>query len=199
MKSLSPAQETLTAHIRKLVDLSEEQMKLVLDAFAERKIKVRQYILQAGDVCSQETFVVSGCLRACYPDEKGEDHVVQFALAEWWISDFYSLQNGTPARYNIDALEDSLLMQVEKKKLDQLLIDVPVMNTFFRIKMEKAFISLQERVLARMSKTVEERYLEFAKRYPVILQHVPQHQVASYLGMSPESLSRIRKNLAGKK
>jgi CRP-like cAMP-binding protein len=154
--------------------------------------------VQEGDVCRFETFVNKGCLRAYHIDEKGQEHIAQFAIEGWWISDMYSFLTATPARFNVDALEDSELLCIDKLSLEELYIQVPKFERFFRIILQNAFIAHQQRIIANMSKTVEEHYLDFMNYYSQLEQRVPQHQVASYLGITPESLSRIRRQLTEK-
>jgi len=176
--------------------LSDEEFNHFISLAKQRKIRKKQYILQAGDVCRYESFVISGCLRAYYVDDKGQEHILQFAVEDWWIGDMHSFLTETPATYNIDALEESELLQLDKASLEKLYKLVPQFERFFRIKIQNAFIHLQQRIIASMSETAEQRYLQFIEKYAELEQRLPQHQVASYLGITPEFLSRIRKNLA---
>jgi CRP-like cAMP-binding protein len=163
-----------------------------------RTFRKRQYVLQAGDVCESEYYVFKGCLRAYLVNEKGEEHIVQFAVEDWWVGDMYSFLTETPAKLNIETVEESTLLLIAKKDMEELYREIPKLERFFRILVQNAFIALQERVLDAMSKNVEQRYIEFHRKYPQIEQRVPQHMIASFLGATPEFLSRIRKNLSRK-
>jgi CRP-like cAMP-binding protein len=190
--------ELILQHISKYIKLTEEEKDYFISVLQVKRLRKKQYLVQEGDVCRFESFVNKGCLRVYHIDEKGQEHIAQFAIEEWWISDMYSFFTGTPARLNVDALEDSELFCIDKSSHEELLLQVPKFERFFRIILQNAYISHQQRIIANMSKTAEERYLEFNERYPQLEQRVPQHQVASYLGITPESLSRIRKQLAEK-
>lgn len=185
--------ERLLANIRQRIELSEEEAAYFCSLMQRRTLRKRQYLLQEGDVCRYEFFVNSGCLRAYTIDDKGTEHVLQFAVEDWWIGDMHSFITQTPARLAIDALEDSEVFYLDKAAWDGLFQRVPRFERFFRILLQRAFITLQERVVSGMSDTAEERYRRFRDRYPQLEQRVPQRQIASYLGITPESLSRIRR------
>jgi CRP-like cAMP-binding protein len=190
--------ELILQHISKYIQLTEEENDYFISVLQVKRLRKKQYLVQEGDVCRFETFVNKGCLRAYYVDEKGQEHIAQFAIEGWWISDMYSFFTGTPAHLNVDALEDSEFFCIDKASHEELLLQVPKFERFFRIILQNAYVAHQQRIIANMSKTAEERYLEFLERYPQLEQRVPQHQVASYLGITPESLSRIRKQLAAR-
>jgi CRP-like cAMP-binding protein len=147
-------------------------------------------------ISRQETFVTRGCLRAYYVNDKGEEHIAQFAVEDWWIGDMYSFLTDTPSTLSIEALEECELLQIDRPGLEDLYVKLPKMERFFRIIIQNAFIAAQKRVISSMSKTADERYLDFIKKYPNIEQRIPQYQVAAYLGVTPEFLSRIRKKFA---
>ncbi len=182
-------------NISKHIQLTQEETDYFISVLQIKKLRKKQFLVQEGDVCRYETFVNKGCLRAYHVDEKGQEHIAQFAVEEWWISDMYSFLTSTPAYLNVDALEDSELLCIDKPSLEELYLHVPKFERFFRIILQNAFIAHQQRILANMSKNAEDRYLEFIERYPQLEQRVPQHQIASYLGITPESLSRVRKQL----
>jgi CRP-like cAMP-binding protein len=188
--------DLILKNISRFISLTTEEEQYFISLLKPRKLRKKQYIVQAGDVARYECFVNKGCLRAYSIDDKGQEHIVQFAIEDWWISDMYSLVSGLPAIYNVDALEDSELLLIEKENIELLYNTVPKFERFFRIIIQNSFISLQRRVLENMSIPAEERYLLFMQRYAKIEQRLPQHQVASYLGITPESLSRIRRQLA---
>ncbi len=191
--------DLLRAHILKRVELSDEDIGIATAFFIPKKIRHGQFLLHAGDRCKYLAFVGKGCLRQYYIDARGQEHVVQFAIEDWWISDMQSTLSGCPATYNIDALEDSELLLFERSRLDELCAKVPVFERFFRLLLEGAFVAKERRIAAAISLSAEQQYLGMIETYPKIVQRVPQHQIASYLGITPQSLSRIRKELSDPK
>lgn len=184
-------------YVSRYITLSEEEEAFFISVLKHKKLRKKQYLLQAGDVCRHECFVLSGCLRSYYVDEQGQEHVVQFSVENWWTSDLASFISGKPATYNIDALEDSEVLQIEKNDLEQLYVQVPKFDRMFRVLLQNAFVAQQERTAQSLSLSAQEQYLNFIKKYPDVEQRVPNHQIASYLGITPESLSRIRKQYSG--
>ena len=191
--------DLLRSHILSRIDLSDEEFTRCTAFFIPRKLRKRQFLLQEGEVCRSIAFVVKGCLRCYSVDDKGEEHIIQFAIEDWWISDPYSMLTGEPTEYNIDALEASELLLLEKHSEEKLLKEIPRFERLFRLLLENRFVANQRRINAALSISAEERYLGFLKAYPAIAQRVPQSQIASYLGITPQSLSRIRKEISGKK
>ena len=190
--------DRILQNINRFITLTEEEKIYFISLLQVKKLRKRQYLLQEGDVSRNEYFVTKGCLRTYYIDDRGIEHVVQFAIEDWWINDMYSFLTQKPARYTIDALEDSEVVYFDKSVQETLFAKVPKFERFFRLLLQNAFISLQERILSGMSQTAEERYIDFINKYPRFEQRLPQHQVASYLGITPESLSRIRKKRSEK-
>mgnify|MGYP002785428998 CR=1 FL=1 len=163
-----------------------------------KRLRKKQFLLQEGEVCHYECFVNSGCLRHYYLSANGQQHIMQFAVADWWIGEQSSFLTNEPSKYFIDVLEDAEVLLISKTELETLYARVPKFERFFRIAFQNSYVALQRRILAGLNQTAEERYLDFINRYPDIEQKVPQHQLAAYLGIKPESLSRIRKQLSGK-
>ncbi|WP_407527880.1 Crp/Fnr family transcriptional regulator [Lacibacter sp. MH-610] len=163
-----------------------------------KRLRKKQFLLQEGEVCHYECFVNSGCLRHYYLSANGQEHIMQFAVADWWIGEQSSFLTDEPSKYFIDVLEDAEFLLISKTDLETLYTRVPKFERFFRIAFQNSYVALQRRILAGLNQTAEERYLDFINRYPDIEQKVPQHQLAAYLGIKPESLSRIRKQLSGK-
>ncbi len=192
MPVLTPNYDLLLAHVGRYIELSPQEKEIFLSLIQFRRIRKRQYIVQQGAVNLYETFVNKGCLRTFYIDDHGKEYLVQFAVEDWWTGDLKSFLTQSPADYYVEALEDSEVIQIEFAALEELYERVPKFNKFFRILLQRAFIAFQQRLVSTYSKTAEERYLEFVKRYPNIEQRVPQYMVASYLGFTPEFLSRIR-------
>lgn len=191
--------ERILQNVSRFIELTEEEKQYFLSILQTKRLRKRQYLLQEGDISRNEYFVNKGCLRTYYIDAKGSEHVVQFAIEDWWINDMYSFLTQQPARYTIDALENTEVVFIDKKSWEELFNKVPKFERFFRLLLQNAFIVNQERIIAAMSRTAEERYLDFIERYPQFEQRIPQNQIASYLGITPESLSRIRKQRTEKR
>jgi CRP-like cAMP-binding protein len=188
--------ELLQKHIARRINLTEEEFDRCMKYFIPKKLRKHQFLLQEGDVCRSIAFVSKGCLRCYSVDEKGEEHIVQFAIEDWWISDPYSVLTSEPSIYNIDALEDSELLLLEKHAEERLLVEIPKFERLFRLLLESRFVATQRRISESLSTSAEERYLSFLKTYPEISRRVAQAHIASYLGITPQSLSRIRKDLS---
>jgi CRP-like cAMP-binding protein len=187
--------DVLLKNLTKYINLTEEERQVVLSHFSPKKFRKHQYILQEGDITRHETFIVSGLTRTYEVDDKGQEHVVQFGLEDWWVGDLYSFLTETPTVYNIDCLEETDVLQITKPNLEELYQLVPKLERHFRIILQNAFIASTRRVSSTLIKSAAERYDEFIARYPQIEQRVPNHQIASYLGITPQSLSRIRGKL----
>lgn len=181
------------------VNLTEEEEALIKTYLTPKKLRKKQYLLQETDVCKFMAFVEKGALRAYSVDENGKEHIIQFALEGWTISDLYSFLTGEPATYNIDAIEDSELVLISKAAHEELLQKLPKYETYFRIQITGAYIAMQKRLTSIISSPLEERYKNLTALYPSIVERVPQHMIASYMGLQPETLSRIRKKIATKK
>lgn len=185
--------ESILKNVSQHIKLTKEEEKFFISLLKHRKLRKRQYLLQAGDVSRYENFVAKGLLRAYTVDAKGQEHIAMFAMEGWWTSDLYSFLTNTPASQHIDALEDSEVFSIEKPDLEKLYEAVPKFERFFRILLQNAFVANQNRILASISETAEQQYLNFIKKYPSLEQRIPQHQIASFLGITPETISRIRK------
>jgi CRP-like cAMP-binding protein len=189
----------LRSHILEKVNLSDKEFALATTFFVPKKVRKRQFLLQEGDVCKSLIFVSKGCLRCYSVDSKGEEHIVRFAIEGWWISDIQSFLTGKPSTNSIDAIEDSELLLIEKAYYDNLCNVVPSLAQYYKILLENNNSAAQSRIADLISTSAEDRYLKFVNTYPEIVQRVPQSQIASYLGITPQSLSRIRKELSEKK
>ena len=191
--------ELLLQKFDEKIRLTEEEKELSKTFFIPKKLRKRQYLLQEGDVCKYVAFVEKGILRSYTVDERGNEHIVQFAFEGWWIADQFSFLTGEVSTYNIDALEDCELLLLSKSAEDQLLQKLPAFERYFRILLQNNLISTQRRLVSSLSHTAEEKYSDLITSCPTIPQRVPQHMMASYLGITPETLSRIRKQLSMKK
>ena len=190
--------DKLLTYVSRHISLTAEETAFFTSLLKTRLLRKRQYLLQAGDVSRNEYFVNSGCLRSYSIDDKGMEHVVQFAIEDWWINDMYSFLTQTPATLFLEAMEDTEVIMLDRAAYEELMHKVPKFERMFRIILQNAFIAQQRRIIENMSLPAHERYLLFQQRYPQFEQRLPQHQVASYLGITPESLSRIRRQLAEK-
>jgi CRP-like cAMP-binding protein len=181
-----------------IVPLTPEEENIIKNYLKPKKIRKKQYLLQEADVCKHIAFVEKGALRAFTVSEKGSEHIIQFAIEGWLISDLYSFLTGEPATYNIEALENSELLLTSTAAHEELLQKLPKYETYTRTQITGAYIAMQRRLTSIISLPLEERYKYFNSLYPDIVQRVPQHMIASYMGLTPETLSRVRKRLAQK-
>jgi CRP-like cAMP-binding protein len=191
--------EVFFEHINKKVALTEEDKALIRTYLLPKKVRRKQYLLQEGDICKNIFFVEKGALREYTVDENGREHILQFALEGWAISDLFSFLTGEPATYTIDAIEDSELVLISRSSHDEMLLKIPKYETFTRLNITGAYLAMQRRLTSTAVATVEERYEAFISLYPQIAERVPQHMIASYLGLTPETLSRVRKRLSQNK
>jgi CRP-like cAMP-binding protein len=178
--------------------ISDADFSVVSGVFTPRKLRRRQYFLQAGEVCKYFAFVLKGALRQYSVDEKGQEHIMNFAVENWWVGDRESFVMLTPSKYNIDALEDCQLLLITNAQLQDLLHTVPAIATMVREMDQRNFIATQKRLHASIGYSAEERYGELLREHPGYLQRFPQHMIASYLGISPETLSRVRNKVLHK-
>jgi len=190
---VEPIHTNILKHINKVIELSEDEKQEFVSILEERKVSKKDFLIQPGDFVDSEYYVVSGCLEAYYLDESGNPHIIQFAVEDWWISDFEAFFNETSAKLHVVCIEDSLLLGINKAALEILYKRIPKFERFFRIKTTSAFVALRSRVLSTLQKSSKDRYIEFCETYPNIEKRVTNYSIANYLGIKPESLSRIRK------
>jgi CRP-like cAMP-binding protein len=181
------------------VKLTDKEKEVCRSFFTPKKLRKKQYLLQEGDVCKFIAFVEKGFMRSYTIDEKGNEHIMQFAFEGWWIADQLSFLTGEISAYNIDALEDCELLLLSRQAEEEMMQSVPKLERYFRILLQKSLINTQRRLAGTLSLTAEERYNDLIISCPTIQQRVPQHMMASYLGITPETLSRIRKLMTVKK
>jgi CRP-like cAMP-binding protein len=191
--------EVLLNNISEKIVLTTEEQEQLKTYFTPKKLRKRQYLLQEHDVCKYLAFTEKGLLRLYSVDDKGLEHMMQFALEGWWIVDTYSFLTGEPSRFNIDALDDAELLMINKDNFEEMMDALPKMERYFRILFQNNIIAKERRLESSISYGAEERYQQFAQANPTIVQRVPQNLIASYLGITPETLSRIRRNLANRK
>ncbi|KAB1232300.1 Crp/Fnr family transcriptional regulator [Chryseobacterium viscerum] len=187
--------DLLLKNINQYIHLSEEDFKQFVKPFEYKKFKKKEMVLKEGDYCLFEGFVLSGCFKIYYLNETGFEQTLYFAVEGWWITDIDSLINHVPSILNIEALEDSEVLMISKKDKDVLYETMPQIEKLFRIMNQKSSVALQRRILSLTGKTADKRYLEFLEKYPGLEQRLTQQQVASYLGITHEFLSKIRKKI----
>ena len=190
--------ELFFQNFNKKVSLTKEEEVLIKTYLTPKKLRKKQYLLQEGDVCKTLAFIEKGALKAYSVDDNGIEHIIQFGIEGWIISDLYSFLTGEPATYNIDAIEDAELVLISKSAHEELLQKLPKYETFTRLNITGAYLAMQKRLTSIISSTLEERYAKFTSLYPDIVQRVPQHMIASYMGLTPETLSRVRRRISSK-
>ena len=180
------------------VTLTSAEEEIIRTYLTPKKLRKKQYLLQEGDVCRSIAFVEKGALREYSVDENGNEQIFQFAVEGWTISDLYSFLTGESATYNIDALEDSELVLINKAAHEDLLKKQPKYETYIRLQVTGAYLALQKRLTSVLSLSPEERYKNLVQTYPGLVQRFPQHMIASHMGLTPETLSRIRRKMKSK-
>ncbi len=187
---------TLIKNICELVPLSEKEVEVVCDAFIPRHLKKKELLLQKGEPSNHMRFVSDGCMKVYSVDEDGQEHILQFGISGWWVNDLYAFLTNSPATFFIQAITESTMLQIHRDRLDQLYDEVPMIDRFFRLKTQNGYVALQERTIHSMSESAEQRYTKFINRYRNMEQRIPQYMIASYLGVTPEHLSAIRKKMS---
>lgn len=192
---MEPIHQQILAHIARHVSLTATEQELFTSLLGIRRLLRKQFLLQAGDICRYESYVLEGCVRSFFVDDKGVEHTLHFALEDWWITDLESFLHQTAAQVNIEALTPVTVLQLDKPSLERLYTEVPVFERFFRILHQNAYLAQNRRILNNISLSGEARYIDLLERYPQLVQRVPQKYIASYLGITPVFLSQIRARL----
>lgn len=190
--------QLLKSNIEKRVQLPEAAWNRLTSHLTTQNLKKKEIWHKSGEVTEVMAFVLNGCLRTYFTDEKGHEHIVQFAFEDWWTADLMSFVTQEPSSYSIEALEETTLCLLHKDDYEQLLVDFPIFERFFRILVQGAYVAGQTRMIAIMSKNAESRYTDLVKKYPMLEMRVAQHHIASYLGITPEALSRIKRSIIEK-
>jgi CRP-like cAMP-binding protein len=189
-------EEIILKNIAKHITLDEEEKKYFVSILHYKKLERGKILLMHGDVARNQYFVISGCLRNYSVDENGKEHIMNFAPADWWISDLYSYITESPAQHIIDALIPTEVFEISKIDMEQVYVRIPKFERFFRILFQNAIVNQMKRIGQVISVPAEDRYKAFIKQYPGIYEQIPLKYIASYLGMSPEFLSKIRNKIA---
>ncbi len=189
----------LLQNIHKHISLSEEESSFFTSLFTSKLFRRRTFVKQGGEVFQDTCFVNAGCLRAYTLDKNGIEHILQFAPPGWWMGDIYSSTTGNPGNLFIDAVDETYVLMLSKTNRERLFEKVPKFERFFRILIENAMVSNQQRMLDNLSLTAEERFEKFSLRYPALLACLPQKYIASYIGVTPEFFSKMRAAISKKK
>jgi CRP-like cAMP-binding protein len=182
----------LTTHIRKFVSLNDEEAQLLISYLSYREVKKKGYLLKAGHICNANYFISTGCLRMYAVTPAGNEQTLQFAIDNWWLTNYMSLDAQQPSTFYIQAVEPSTIVVLPKKTQAALFTALPQLEKYFRIVLQKAYAASVMRIHYIFTFTGEERYHNFNKSFPEFVQRVPQYMLASYLGFTPEFLSKIR-------
>ena len=182
----------LIDHIRKFISLSDEDAELISAKVSTLKLKRREYVLTAGQRCKANYFVLSGCMRLYFISNKDSEQITHFGLENWWITDYDSLEKQQSSHFFIQAIEASELVVLDQHTEQELLTKIPALERYFRLILQKAFTAAQRRMEYIYNMTDEDRYRMFINRFPDFNQRVPQYMVASYLGVTPQFISRVR-------
>ncbi len=188
----------LLQNISKHIKLTPEEELLFLSKTETRNYKAKTIILNAGEICKHSYFVNSGLLRSFNINDNIVEHVLSFACEGWWISDMYSFLSQKPGNLFIEVLEDAEVVVLSKENQDQLYLEIPKLERFFRILIENSLVANQERLMDNLSLTAEERFEKFCRKYPTLIQKVPQKQIASFIGVTPEFFSKMKSRLLKK-
>lgn len=189
-------EETIIKNISKHITLNEEEKKYFLSILHYKKLKKGEVLLKYGEIPKSQFFVIDGCLRNYSIDEEGKEHIITFACKDWWISDLYAYITETPAEHTIDALIPTEVFEIMKWDMEEVFERIPKFERFFRILFQNSIVNQMRRIKQSMSVPAEERYIDFIKQYPDIYAQIPLKYIASYLGISPEFLSKIRNKIA---
>lgn len=193
MQISAPQKALFLTHLRNRIPIEGEDFERALTFFELVGLRKKEYLLRPGQVCRHETFILKGLLQSGSISADGKRHALYFPHEDWWVGDFKSFSAGTTSSMEILALEDCQLLRITKESLERLFLTLPVFERFFRILNEKAGIALQERLLRNLDTGAEEQYEQFLERYPQLLQRLTHKQIASFLGVTPEYFSRMRK------
>ncbi|MES2133883.1 MAG: Crp/Fnr family transcriptional regulator [Bacteroidota bacterium] len=191
--------ELLKQNINKHIALSQKEIEEFCNLFQQKVIKKKSFLLREGDVCKFEGFVTKGTFRVYHIDKNGAEQILYFAIENWWITDIDSFTNEKPSQLFIEALEDSEVLLISKKDKEFAYANLSKIEKLFRVMTQKTHVALQRRMIDNLSKTADQRYLDFIEKYPELQQRLSNLQIAAYLGISHEFLSKIRNKITNKR
>ncbi|PSL34799.1 Crp/Fnr family transcriptional regulator [Chitinophaga ginsengisoli] len=181
--------------VARYIQLTPEEVEIFHSLLQFRKVKKKNFLLKEGEICDYEAYILKGCVRTFYVDKQGVETNLTFAVEDWWVADIASFSEQQPSRQNIETLEDCELLTISYEDKNTLYQKVPKFEKVFRMLLQRTAGVLQQRIYASISQTAEERYLAFLEKYPAIVQRIPQHHIARYIGVSPEFLSKVRSTM----
>lgn len=182
-------------HVSRYISLTEAEQALLFSKVKFKHYKKGAYVHHAGEVCKYIYYVVSGCLKTFYADDTAKEYTLMFAIENWWTGDLHSFLTQTPADFNMQCLEDTRLMLIPHEQMEDLYANIPSLERFFRILMQNSMLAAHKRIVDNLRLSGREKYYQFLEKYPAIERRVPQYMIASYLGVTPEFLSKVRKKL----
>lgn len=188
--------EPLLKYMSQYITLTQEEVTYLVSKVIYRTYLKGQYIVQQGDICKYECFVVSGCTKMFHVDDEGQEHIIVFSIEDWWSADMGSFITQTPADYSVQCLEHTKVIMFSHDTIEDLYAKIPKLERFFRQIIERAFVASQKRIIRNFSLSAKERYLYFRNQYPKIERRIPQYMIASYLGITKEFLSKIKSQLS---
>ncbi len=188
--------ENLVRHIQKFVALNEEEQIILRSYLKFESIKKKQYLLQEGQICHANWFIAKGCLRSYTLKENGNKQMVQFAIEDWWLTDYFSFEQKKQSKLFIQTVEDCELISIDDRTSEELFAKIPQLERYFRLILQKSYAASLMRLQYMFNLSPEERFHHFNKNFPAFIQRVPQYMLASYLGFTPEFLSKIRAKIA---
>ena len=183
---------SLIAHVRKYVDLDDQEAAVLTTHVRHRQLKKKEFLLREGQICTANYFVLKGCVRMYFIREDGVEQITQFAIENWWITDFQSLDWQQPSRFYIQSIEPAGLAVLDRDSIPLLCDRLPQIDRYLRLVVQRAFAAAQQHRFFMQSDTSEERYLRFTNGFPEFIQRIPQYMVASYLGFTPEFISKLK-------
>lgn len=188
--------QKINQYVCQCVRFSEQELAIFNQLLQHKQVRKKTFLLQENEVCNFEAYVLQGCIRTYYIDDKGQEVILTFAIEDWWVSDIASFHEQQPSQMYIEALEDCELLTLNPQSKEQLLMEAPRFERVFRLMVQRHLSSYQKRLYSNIAQAAQQRYLSFLQKYPDLPLRVPQRMIASYLGISPEFLSKIRSKMA---
>lgn len=185
--------QSLQEHLQKFIPISEQEIRRFCDFFTPKEVQKKAFLLREGEVCKFEAFVLKGLFKVFHINDKGDEQILFFAVEDWWVTDFDSFDTQTPSQLHIQALEDSQILLISKENKDKALQEIPILHQLFHRMAKKTCAALQRRMIDNLSKNADERYWDYWKKYPHIAKRLTNVQMAAYLGVSHEFVSKIRR------